>query len=193
MQEATPWVSPLVPVRKANGTLRLRVDYRLLNKSIVRERHALPTLEEITAKLEGAKVFPVLDAESGFHQLPLAKVSQSFTTFSTHCGLFRFKRLPFRVACAPEIFQLVMSNILAGIEGQTVYIDDLLVCRKDSEEHDARLKQVLHRLAEANLKLKWAKCQIRKSQVKYLGHWLSGQGVLPDTDKQYKACHAGNL
>ena len=130
----------------------------------------LPTLEEITAQLQGAKVFSVLDAESGFHQLPLSKESQSLTTFSSHCGLFLFKRLPFGIACAPEIFQRVMSNILAGIDGQTVYIDDLLVYGRDQAEHDARLQQVLRRLTAANLKINWSKCQIRKAEVKYLGH-----------------------
>lgn len=105
VHEATPWVSPLVPVKKANGTLRLCVDYRLLNKAIIRERHMLPTVEEITATLDGATVFSVLDAESGFHQVPLADTSRPYTTFTTHCGLYRFKRLPFGIACAPEIFQ----------------------------------------------------------------------------------------
>ena len=82
-----------VPVRKANGTLKMCVDYRLLNKSIIRERHVLPTIEEITAKLEGAKVFSVLDAESGlgFHQLPLSRESRSLTTLSSHYGLSGLK------------------------------------------------------------------------------------------------------
>ena len=120
VQEATQWVSPLVPTRKGNGTLRLWVDYRRLNKAIIRERHMLPTLEEITAKLE-AKVFSVLDAESGFHQIPLAMDSRPYTTFTSHCGLYRFKRLPFGISSAPEIFQRVVSDILHSTEGVMVY------------------------------------------------------------------------
>lgn len=183
VKEATPWVSPLVPVRKANGTLRLYVDYRRLNKSIVRERHMLPTVDEITAMLEGAKVFSVLDAESGFHQVPLSTESKPYTTFASHCGLFRFKRLPFGIACAPEIFQRVVSDILRGLEGVMVYIDDILIFGRNQKEHDQRIDRALQRLSNTNLKLNWTKCQIRQSRVKYLGHWLSDQGILPDRDK----------
>ena len=183
VQEATPWVSPLVPTRKANGTLRLCVDYRRLNKAIIRERHMLPTLEEITAKLEGAKVFSVLDAESGFHQIPLALDSRPYTTFASHCGLYRFKRLPFGISSAPETFQRVVSDILHGTEGVMVYIDDILVFGTSQEEHDRKLELVLRRLSNANLRLNWEKCQLRQTQVKYLGHWLTGQGIGPDADK----------
>ena len=183
VREATPWVSPLVPVRKANGSLRLCVDYRELNKNIVRERQVLPTVEEITAELEGATMFSVLDAESGFHQLLLSEESRPLTTFSSHCGLYRFKRLPFGVTCAPEIFQRVVSDILCRVPGVVVYIDDILVYGKTAAEHDDRLKAVLERLKEANLRLNWAKCRVRQTEVKYLGHWLSSTGVTPDLEK----------
>ena len=183
VREATPWVSPLVPVRKSNGALRLCVDYRQLNKAIVRERHMLPTLEEITSKLAGAKMFSVLDAESGFHQIPLSERSRKYTTFITPCGLYRFKRLPFGIACAPEIFQRVVEDILRGLDGVLVYVDDILVFGKDREEHDARMKSALERLSAANLTINWAKCQIRQTRVKYLGHWLTDQGISPDADK----------
>jgi hypothetical protein len=143
----------------------------------------LPTLDEITAALEGAGVFSVLDAESGFHQVPLSIESRHYTTFTTHRGLYRFKRLPFGIACAPEIFQRVVDDILKGLQGVIVYIDDILVFGKDQQEHDMRIKTVFQRLHDANLKLNWAKCQLRKTRVKYLGHWLTNQGLLPDTDK----------
>eukprot|EP00117_Sycon_ciliatum_P026714 scpid19450/ scgid21866/ Transposon Ty3-I Gag-Pol polyprotein; Gag3-Pol3; Transposon Ty3-2 TYA-TYB polyprotein; Capsid protein; p24; Spacer peptide p3; Nucleocapsid protein p11; Ty3 protease; p16; Spacer peptide J; Reverse transcriptase/ribonuclease H; p55; Integrase p52; Integrase p49 len=183
VREATPWVSPLVPVRKSSGALRLCVDYRVLNKSVVRERHLLPTVDEINAQLDGATVFSVLDAESGFHQLPLADESRPFTTFATHKGLFRFKRLPFGIACAPEIFQRVVSDILAGLPGVVVYIDDILIYARNRQEHDERMAAVLRRLSEANLRLNWEKCRVRQSEIKYLGHWLSKDGVRPDGDK----------
>ena len=82
----------------------------------------LSTLDEITAKLDGAKVFSVLDAESGFHQIPLSTESRKYTTFITHCGLYRFKRLPFGIACASEIFQRVVEDILRELEGVLVYM-----------------------------------------------------------------------
>ena len=183
VKEASPWVSPVVPVRKSNGTLRLCVDYRQLNKSIITERHSLPTVDEITSELAGAQVFSVLDAESGFHQLLLEEESRSFTTFASHCGSYRFKRLPFGISCAPEIFQRVVSDILVGLPGVVVYIDDILIFGRNQVEHDARLASVLERLKAANLKLNWAKCHIGKDQVKYLGHTLTRDGVHPDSSK----------
>jgi hypothetical protein len=93
------------------------VDYRELNKSVIRERRMMPTLDEIIARLSGSTGFSALDAESGFHQLPLSLKSRDLTTFSLHCDLFRFKGLPFGIACAPEIFQRVVSSILTGLEG----------------------------------------------------------------------------
>ena len=143
----------------------------------------MPTLDEITAMLTGSTVFSVLDAESGFHQLPLSAEFRDLTTFSSDCGLFWFKILPFGIACAPEIFQRVVSPILMGLEGVPFYIDDTLVFGKNRDEHDARLKQVLQRLAVASLKLNWSKCQVRQSRVKYLGYWLSEEGIMPDEDK----------
>ncbi|XP_065195493.1 uncharacterized protein K02A2.6-like [Sycon ciliatum] len=183
VKEATPWVSPLVPVRKPNGALRLCVDYRELNKRVTRERNVLPTVDEITAQLDGAGVFSVLDAESGFHQLLLSEEARPLTTFSSHCGLFRFKRLPFGIACAPEIFQRVVSDILEGLPGVIVYIDDILVFGSNQAEHDARLEAVKQRLRAANLQLNWTKCRLNQDRVKYLGHWLSATGLSPDDDK----------
>ena len=109
VKQATPWVSPIVPARKSNGKLRLCVDYRKLNEHVVREHRQIPTMDEITAQIHGSNVFTVLDAESGFHQLELDKESSHLTTFITHKGLFKFKRLPFGIASAPETFQRVFT------------------------------------------------------------------------------------
>ena len=143
----------------------------------------LPTLDEIIATLERARVFSVLDAESGFHQVPLDIESRHYTTFTTHRGLYKFKRLPFGVACAPEIFQRVVDDILQGLYGVIVYIDDILVFGRDQQDHDILRQKVLQRLKNANLKLNHTKCQIRKARVQYLGHLLTDDGLLPDADK----------
>ena len=109
--------------------------------------------------------------------------SRPLTTFSSHCRLFRFKRLPFGIACAPEVFQRVVSDIVHGLPGVMVYIDDLLIFGKDREEHDRHMQAVLQRLSAADLKLNWSKCHLRQNRVKYLGHWLSAGGVMPDDEK----------
>ena len=183
VREASSWVSPIVPSRKANGNLRLCIDYRQLNKHIIRERRAMPTVQEITAQLHGYTVFSVLDAEAGFHQLALSESSRHLTTFTTHIGLFRFKRLPFGIACAPEVFQRVLSDMLSGIPGVHVYVDDILVAGEDMKQHDQRLEQVMKRLQDCRLKLNEAKCKLRQKQVKYLGCILTADGVSPDPDK----------
>ena len=162
----TPWVSPIVPCRKSDGSLRLCIDYRQLNKHIIRERRVMPTAEEIFAQVHGAAVFSVLDAEAGFHQIPLSEASRHLTSFVCHVGVFRFRRLPFGIACAPEVFQRVMSDLLAGLPGVFVYIDDVLVTGRDLKEHDDRLRLVLSRLQAANMKLNWKKCRLRKSETK---------------------------
>lgn len=129
---------------------RLCIDFRKLNEHVIRERRQIPTLDEITAQMHGAKVFSVLDAESGFHQLELDEDSRNLTTFITHKGLFHFCRLPFGIASTPETFQRVLSDILEDLEGVFVYIDDILIVGKDEEEHDHRLKLVLERLSAVN-------------------------------------------
>ena len=172
-------MSPLLPVRKSSGALHLCVDYRVLNRSVIRECHLLLTVNEINAQLDGATMFLVLDGESGFHQLPLAEESRPNTMFATHKGLFRFKRLPFGIACAPKIFQRVVSDILAGLPGIVVYIDDNLVFGRTQQEHDDHMTAVLRRLSNAKLRLNWEKCRMRQSQIKHLGHWLSESGVRP--------------
>ena len=179
----TPWVSPIVPCRKADGRLRICIDYRELNKHIIRERRVMPTADEILAQIHGSTVFSVLDAEAGFHQIPLSYESRHLTAFICHSGVYRFKRLPFGVVSAPEIFQRVMSELLVEIPGVFVYIDDILVTGKDVEEHDDRLKQVTDKMKSVHLKLNEKKCQLRKQEVRYLGCIINAEGVQPDPRK----------
>ena len=189
VREATPWVAPLVPARKDNGKLRLCVDYRQLNKHVIRERRAIPTVDEILSTLKGATHFSVLDAESGFHQTRLSDQSRGYTTFSSHCGTYRFKRLPFGIASAPEIFQRVISDLLEGLSGVVVYIDDILVYGASEEEHRNRLNAVLRRVNDHGLRLNWKKCQISQKEVHYLGHVISGGGIRPDPAKTAAIMH----
>ena len=183
VKEAVLSVSPIVPVHKSNGALRVCVDYRQLNTSIIREYHSLPTIEEITAELADTEVFSVLDAESGIHQLLLEVDYRPRTTFAPHCGLYRFKWLPFGVSCASEIFQRVVSDILSDLPGVVVFIDDILVFGRNHKEHHERLAAVLARLEAANLQLNRAKCHTSQEQVKYLGHMLTKQWIQADSDK----------
>ena len=115
VDEPTDWCAGLVVVPKSNGQVRICVDLTKLNKSVCQERHLLPSVEQILAQLEGAKVFSKLDANSGFWQIELAPESAKLTTFISPFGRFCFNRLPFGITSAPEHFQKRMSSILAGL------------------------------------------------------------------------------
>ena len=115
--EPTEWCSPLVVVHKKSGAVRLCVDLRKLNKAILRERYIIPTLEDIKTKLAGGCVFSSLDAASGYYQIPLDGNSRKLTTFMTPQGRYCFKRLPFGITSASEIFQRKMTDMLHGLDG----------------------------------------------------------------------------
>ena len=125
----TDWVSGLVVAPKPRNPKEVRVcgDYRQVNQAIRRERQPIPTLDELLEKMSGSKVFRKVDFPAGYHQIPLAAESQPITTFVTHRGLFRFKRLPFGVNSASEVFQHAIQNALRGLPGTRNIADDIIV------------------------------------------------------------------
>uniref|UniRef100_A0A3P9KIH1 ribonuclease H n=1 Tax=Oryzias latipes TaxID=8090 RepID=A0A3P9KIH1_ORYLA len=182
--EPTDWCAPMVPAPKRNKEeVRVCVDLKRLNKGVKRERYILPTLDDITPKLAGAKVFSTLDASSGFWQIPLDPTCQKLTTFITPMGRFCFRRLPFGITSAPEIFQRLMSNLLKDLEGTVVVMDDILVYGSNKEEHDNRLKAVLQTVKASGLKLNRAKCHFGKTELQFFGHIIGADGVKPDESK----------
>ena len=176
----TEWCAPMVPVLKKSGQVRICVDLKRLNAAVKRERYILPTIEDVTSKLSGAAMFSCLDAASGFYQIPLHEESQELTTFITPFGRYCFKRLPFGITSAPEIFMRKMMQTLEGLTGVFCYMDDILVFGKDKAHHDRNLKEALQRLQEAGLKLNPQKCVYSQSEVTFLGHIFSKDGVRPD-------------
>lgn len=163
--QPTEWCAPMVPVQKRNtNRARICVDLTKLNKSVKRERYILPTADEITSKLSGATVFSSLDAASGFWQIPLHPDSCKLTTFITPFGRYCFKRLPFGITSAPEIFQRKMLETLEGLEGVEIFMDDILVYGSTTEEHDTRLEKVFRRIESAGLKLNKEKCEVLEAE-----------------------------
>ena len=183
VDEPTDWVNSIVLVEKSDNSLRVCLDPKELNQSIKREHYALPTIEDITAKLAGAKFFSVLDASNSFWQIKLDDASSKLVTFNTCFGRYRFKRMPFGISSASEVFQKVLAQILDGLEGVTNSIDDILVYADTKEEHDSRLRKVLDRLREYGVRLKRSKCRICVPEVKYVGVIFSGNGIRTDPDK----------
>jgi hypothetical protein len=176
------WVSPLVIVPRGTNAIRLCVDMRRVNRAVIREHYPLPTIEDMTFKLAGAERFSKIDLKQAFHQLELDEESRAVTTFITHKGLWRFKRLMFGLSSAPQLFQKIMENILSGLDGVQNYIDDILVYGS-KEQHDQRLPEVLRILKQHGFTLNDDKCIYNVSEVNFMGHLLSEKGIKPADSK----------
>lgn len=179
----TEWCAGIVPVLKPSGEVRICVDLTQLNKNVKRERFVLPTVDETIALLSGAAVFSKLDANSGFHQVRLAKECQQLTTFITPYGRYCFERLPFGITSAPEYFQKRMNEILDGMPGVVNMMDDVLVFGSNQQEHDERLHRTLERLHKAGITLNKEKCQFSVKELSFLGFLVSKDGIRPDPAK----------
>lgn len=179
------WISPLVPVLKSNGDVRICVDMRRANQAIIREKHPLPTMEQLIPKFRNAKIFSKLDLKNSFHQLELSENCRYITTFICSQGLFRYKRLMFGISCAPEFFQKNLERVLLPCTGVVNFIDDIVVYGSNVAEHGARLKQVLQVLKDNHVSLNDEKCVYGVKQIEFLGHQLSCEGVKP-LDKYIK-------
>jgi len=181
--EPTPWCAGMVVVPKRNGSVRICVDFKILNESVLREAHPIPKVDNTLAHLAGATVFSKLDTNSGFWQIPLAKTSRPLTTFITPYGRYLFNKLPFGISCVPELFQLRMNKILDGLAGVVCQMDDVLVFGGTQQEHDHRLAATLERINAAGVSLNKEKCQFSVSAVKFLGHVVDKEGIRADPDK----------
>ena len=146
VNKPTDWVQSLVIVEKPNGSLRLCLDPRDLNKVLKREHHLIPSAEDIISRLEGKKLFSVLDLKDGFWQVPLDSESSEICTFNTPFGRYKFNRMPFGIASAPEVFQKRNERLFGDIEGVEVYFDDIIVTGIDEVAHDKALLEVLNPL-----------------------------------------------
>ena len=156
---------------------------RAANQAIERERHPVPTVEDLIVDLNGATVFSKIDLNQGYHQLELDEESRSITTFATHIGLFRYKRLSFGINSAAEIFQKSIEDVLQGIEGVRNISDDIIVFGKSQADHDISLRTVLQRMRENNLNVNPEKCLFNQSSIDFFGHHFSSDGFSADDKK----------
>ncbi|KAM7281410.1 uncharacterized protein ISCGN_005791, partial [Ixodes scapularis] len=183
------WATPIVPVVKKDGTVRICGDYKSTVNPVVRwESYPLPTPEELFAKLAGCARFSKLDLDQAYLQLTVDSETAELLTITTHRGLFRVTRLQFGVAVAVAIFQRYMEELLQGLEGVQVFLDDILVGGKDEAEHNTRLQAVLQRIQDDGVRLKRDKCVFGVDEVVFLGYKVSKAGIQP-TDDKVKAIH----
>ena len=182
---ASPWSSPIVLVRKKDGSTRFCVDYRKLNDVTNKDSYPLPRIDDTLEALGGAKWFSTLDLRSGYWQVQLDDSSKEKTAFSTGNGLWQFKVMPFGLCNAPATFERLMEQVLAGLPVSValVYLDDILVPGRTFSQELTNLSQVFEQLRKAKLKLSPKKCVLFREEVNYLGHVVNEKGISPDPGK----------
>ena len=179
--QATPWVSPIVVVSKrSDDTVRICVDMRQANEAVRRVRHPIPTVDDISCALNGEKYFSKLDLTQAYHQLVLDEQSRYITTFITHAGLYRYKRLNYGTNAAAEIFQHVLQTKLQGLQGAKNIADDIFVFGATRADHDTNLDYCLQRLLKRGLKVNRAKCRFLQETIEFFGQVFSKDGMRPD-------------
>jgi len=181
----SPFGAPVLFVHKKDGTLRLCVDYRALNKNTIKNRYPLPRIEDLMDRLVGAKYFTKIDLYSGYHQIRIKEADTSKTAFRTRYGHYEFLVLPFGLTNAPATFMTLMNDVFREFldDFVIVYLDDILIYSKTREEHLQHLHQVLQTLRKHHLYAKFSKCEIFKQKVEYLGHYISSEGISVDLRK----------
>ena len=172
------WAAPIVPVPKKNGKFRICGDYKvIINQALDVDQYPLPKPDDLFATLAGGKKFTKLDLTQAYQQLKLDEESTKYVTINTHCGLYRYTRLPFGIASAPAIFQKLMDSVLQGLPHVICYIDDILVTGTSDDDHLKNLSTVLERLQKHGFRMKRDKCEFLQPAVEYLGHKIDAEGL----------------
>jgi hypothetical protein len=180
----SPWSSPVVPVRKKDGSIRMCIDHRQLNRVTIPDKFPVPNLSDSIFGLHGTQYFTKLDLVRGYYQLPIDEESRQYTAFSTPRNHWQFKRLSFGLRNAPAAFQREIQAVLNTFPSNKViaYIDDILIMGNSFREHLDLVSKVLQTLVNYNIKIKPSKCEFFKSQVEYLGHTVSKSGIKKTVD-----------
>ena len=184
-ESESPFSSPIVVIRKKNGSVRLCIDYRKLNWQTIKDAYALPNVEEAFRALAGSQWFSVLDLKSGYYQIEMSDTDKEKTAFVCPLGFWEWNRMPQGITNAPSTFQRLMERCMGdlNLKEVLVFIDDIIIFSNTREEHEQRLFKVLQRLKEYGLKLSLEKCKFFQSSVRYLGHIVSANGVETDPAK----------
>ncbi len=178
----SPWSSPLHLVNQ-NGKWRPTVDYRRLNVITKADRYPVPRLHDFSSNLSGCTIFSKVDLVKGYHQIPMAEEDIPKTAVITPFGLFEYLRMPFGLMNAPQTFQRFMHSIFGDLEFIFVYIDDILIASRSPEEHQQHLDIVFKRLAANGLSINTAKCEFKRTEIIFLGHKVTPDGLFPLKDK----------
>ena len=183
IEEPTDWVSSLTCVTKRDGSVRVCLDPRQLNKALIRPYHQAQTVEELNHKFANANFFSKLDAKAGYWSIKLDVESQKLTTFQTPFGRYRYLRLPFGLSVSQDIFQREMDRILEKFQGACGIADDFVIYGSTEQEHDNNLTHFMDIAKQHGLVLNSKKCEIKSKQVSFFGQFYTSNGMKPDPQK----------
>jgi len=183
-QPASEWGSPTFIIAKKQGTVRFLTDFREVNKRLVRKPFPIPKITTVLQELEGFQYATQLDLNMGYYTIRLDPDASKICTIVLPWGKYSYKRLPMGISGSPDIFQEKMSSLMATLEFVRTYLDDLLVISKDDfNDHLDKVKEVLKRLRQANLRVNVSKSTFAQSEVEYLGYILTRDGIKPQPEK----------
>ncbi|GKC50023.1 putative reverse transcriptase domain-containing protein, partial [Tanacetum coccineum] len=181
----SPWGAPVLFVKKKDGSMRMCIDYRELNKLTVKNRYPLPRIDDLFDQLQGARYFSKIDLRSGYHQLRVHEDDIPKTAFRTRYGHFEFTVMPFGLTNAPAIFMDLMNRVCKPYLDKfvIVFIDDILIYSKTKEDHEVHLRLMLELLTKEELYAKFSKCEFWLQEVHFLGHVVNQGGIHVDPSK----------
>ncbi|GJR80479.1 putative reverse transcriptase domain-containing protein [Tanacetum coccineum] len=182
---SSPWGAPVLFVKKKDGSFRMCIDYRELNKLTIKNRYPLPRIDDLFDQLQGSSVYSKIDLRSGYHQLRIREEDIPITAFRTRYGHYEFQVMPFGLTNAPAVFMDLMNRVCKPYLDKfvIVFIDDILIYSKNKEEHGEHLKTILNLLRSEKLYAKFSKCDFWLDSVQFLGHVIDSSGVHVDPAK----------
>ncbi|MFS7980354.1 putative nucleotidyltransferase, Ribonuclease H [Helianthus anomalus] len=182
---SSPWGAPILFVKKKDGSMRLCIDYRELNKVTIKIRYPLPRIDDQFDQLQGASYFSKIDLRSGYHQLKVRDEDVPKTAFRTRYGHYEFLVMPFRLTNAPAAFMDLMNRVCKPYLDKVVivFIDDILIYSKNQADHEKHLRCILKLLQQEKLYAKFSKCEFWLCEVQFLGHVVSERGIQVDPAK----------
>ncbi|GJT72952.1 hypothetical protein Tco_1032238 [Tanacetum coccineum] len=182
---SSPWGAPVLFVKKKDGSFRMCIDYRELNKLTVKNRYPLLRIDDLFDQLQGSSIYSKIDLRSGYHQLRVREEDIPKTAFRTRYGHYEFQVMSFGLTNAPAVFMDLMNRVCKPYLDKfvIVFIDDILIYSKSKKEHEEHLRQILKLLKKEELYAKFSKCEFWISRVQFLGHVIDCRGIHVDPAK----------